>query len=69
MRAGAVEPAEAEREAAEGASVWAFEDAAEAVTEDEDALGEAEAGGELEDEEEAVQVGRVADATGVPGEA
>ena len=69
MEASAVEPAEAEGEEAEGATVRAFEDGAEAVVEDEDALSEDEAGGELENQEEAGHVGWVADATGVPLEA
>ena len=69
MGACAVDPAEAEGEEAEGASVGAFEDAALSMLEDEDALGEDEAGGELEDEEEAVHVGGLADAAGVPVEA
>src|SRR5918997_5541753 len=39
------------------------------MVEDEDAPSEDEAGGELEDEDEAVHVGRVADAAGIPVEA
>ena len=69
VSACAVEPAEAEGEETEGASVGAFEDGSVAVLEDKDALGEDEAGGELEDQEEAVHVGRFADSAGVPVEA
>src|SRR5215213_4769913 len=69
MRSGAVEPAQAEGEEAEGASVGAFEDVAVAMLEDEEALEQDEAGGELEDQEEAGHVGRVADAAVVPVEA
>ena len=69
VRACTIEPAEAEGEEAEGASVGAFEDTAEVVLENEDALSEDEAGGELEDEEEAVHVDRVADSGVIPVEA
>ena len=58
----AVDPAEAEGEEAEGTAVGAFEDGALGMSED-------EAGSELEDEEEAVHVGGLADAAGVPVEA
>ena len=69
VRTNAIEPAEAEGEEAERAAIGTFEDVAVAVLEDEDALGEDEAGGELEDEEEAVHMGRVADTASVPVEA
>ena len=69
MEASAIKPAEAEGEEAEGGAIGAFEDVAQAAVEDEDALSEDEEGGELEDEEEAVHVGRVADPAGIPVEA
>lgn len=68
MRASAIEPSEAAGEAAEGAPIQSFEDAARAVLEDDDALDEDEESGELADEDEPVQVGRVVDPAGVPVE-
>src|SRR5215216_3636927 len=69
MGAGPIEPAEAEGEDAEGAAIGPLEERAEAMLEDEGALSEDEADGELEDEEEPLHVGGVAHAAVVPVEA